>query len=478
MAHWEQMYPSIDFRSFQGYPNYFDTKWLNNSPTFLGLPAPHIVNFLEYLSEIKLGGEDALIKLFLLTLPSYLQDRFKSCCKDRGISSFIHLISRFIDLTKPDCQTYEDVLQNLMVTLDHKGFTTEIVEDLRRAYHDQYQESSDIRDEVYEDHYQPLEEEQDLSHNPIECSKDITRDVNYEDEAPVTAPQSDEALQDPVPPAQDEENEVSHFPFQFVDDTLFYDSESEEEMEPLDKLDPLCLKTEDVEADLPLDEAIQILEALAQEGLSEVNYSPFQVFSGSLPYDTESTKVLDVLTPPCYDTDTDIADFDEFIHVGRRRWDAVSYDMDPIYDIKSHLRVLPLQLSQQALDQWQQGDEIFTGSPQTPKVDQVQYLPDDFRSYLEAFDEYSSEHLDLPYEDDYQPPLCSDFDRSKNIVCLKKDSHDFSLQPPVITLPCFSIKGVVGKYLFYVEFPPRQTLDSKGWLDTASLSYLSFSTFP
>jgi hypothetical protein len=201
MAHWEQMHPSIDFRSFQGYLNYFDTKWLNNSPMFLGLPTPHIVNFLEYLSKIKWGGEDALIKLFLLTLPSYLQSHFKSCCKDRDISSFIHLISRFIDLTKPDCQTYEDVLQNLLVTLHHKGFTTEIVEDLRRAYHGQYQESSDIRDEVYEDHYKPLEEEQDLSHNPIECNEDITRDVNYEDEAPVTAPQSDEALQDPVPPA-------------------------------------------------------------------------------------------------------------------------------------------------------------------------------------------------------------------------------------------------------------------------------------
>jgi hypothetical protein len=70
---------------------------------------------------------------------------------------------------------------------------------------------------------------------------------------------------------------------------LFYDSENEEGMEPLDELDPLCLKTEDVEADLIPNEAIQILEALAQEGLSKVNYSPFQVFSGSLPYDTEST---------------------------------------------------------------------------------------------------------------------------------------------------------------------------------------------
>jgi hypothetical protein len=123
MAHWEQMYPSIDFISFQGYPNYFDTKWLNNSPMFLGLPTPHIINLLEYLSEIKLGGEDALIKLFLLTLPSYLQDHFRSCCKGWGMSSFIHLISRFIDLTKPHSQTYEYVLQNLMVALDDKGFT-------------------------------------------------------------------------------------------------------------------------------------------------------------------------------------------------------------------------------------------------------------------------------------------------------------------------------------------------------------------
>jgi hypothetical protein len=34
-----------DFGSFQGYPNYFDDKWLDNSPTFLGLPALHIVIF-------------------------------------------------------------------------------------------------------------------------------------------------------------------------------------------------------------------------------------------------------------------------------------------------------------------------------------------------------------------------------------------------------------------------------------------------
>jgi hypothetical protein len=224
-----------------------------------------------------------------------------------------------------------------MLTLHHKGFTTKIVEDLRRAYHDQYQESSNIRDDVYKNHYQPLEEEQDLSHNPIECNED------YEDEAPIITPQSDEALQDPIIPAQDEEYEVSHF--DSFDDTLFYDSENEEGVEHLDEVDPLCLRTEDVEANLPPNDAIQILESLAQEGLSEVNCSPFQVFSGSFPYDTESEEVLDVLTPPCYDIDTDIADFDEFIHVGRRRWDAFSYDTNPIYAIKGHPQVLPSQLS-------------------------------------------------------------------------------------------------------------------------------------
>jgi hypothetical protein len=80
------------------------------------------------------------------------------------------------------------------------------------------------------------------------------------------------------------------------------------------------------------------------------------------------------------------------------------------------------------------------------------------------FDEYTVEHLDLLHEDDYRPPLCSNFNTSKDIVCLKEVTHDFSSQPPVISLPCFSVQGVVGKYLFRVEFPPGQTLDFKGWL--------------
>ena len=125
----------------------------------------------------------------------------------------------------------------------------------------------------------------------------------------------------------------------------------------------------------------------------------------------------DVLIPSCYDEDDDFVDnFDEFIHVGRRRWDIVGYDMGSIYDIESHFQVLPLQLSQQIiLHQWQQGDEIFTHTLQKPKDDPVPCFPDDFRSYLEDFDEYSFEHLDLFYEEHYQPPLCSNFDKGEDV---------------------------------------------------------------
>jgi hypothetical protein len=59
-------------------------------------------------------------------------------------------------------------------------------------------------------------------------------------------PPSDEATPNPFPPAQEEEDEVSNFPLQVFDDTLFYDSEGEEERKPLDELDPPYYEVEDV----------------------------------------------------------------------------------------------------------------------------------------------------------------------------------------------------------------------------------------
>jgi hypothetical protein len=125
-----------------------------------------------------LGGEDVIIKLFILSLPYFFQDLFKSCCEDKGISSFVHLISRFINFVKPQFLTYEDALNNLVVSLENEGFTTEIVEDLKDVYHTQYREPSDIEGEIYEENCHPIEEEKDFSHHSMERSEDLTRKVN------------------------------------------------------------------------------------------------------------------------------------------------------------------------------------------------------------------------------------------------------------------------------------------------------------
>ena len=86
----------------------------------------------------------------------------------------------------------------------------------------------------------------------------------------------------------------------------------------------------------------KVLETPAQEEI--VSYPPPQNFDNFLPRDLEEEidEHMSVFNPPCYDTDTDIADIDEFIHIGRRKWDVIGFGMDPIYDIENHSQLLPL----------------------------------------------------------------------------------------------------------------------------------------
>jgi len=109
----------------------------------------------------------------------------------------------------------------------------------------------------------------------------------------------------------------------------------------------------------------------------------------------------------------------------------------------------------------------------------VQYSPDNVWSYLEYFYEYSFKNLDLLYEEYYQTPLCSDLDKSKEIVCPGKDPCENFLQQPMITLLCCVSRGVVGRYVFCIEFPLGKNLESKGWLNTSRKSFPSqFLNFP
>jgi hypothetical protein len=107
--------------------------------------------------------------------------------------------------------------------------------------------------------------------------------------------------------------------------------------------------------------------------------------------------------------------------------------------------------------------------------------PNNFRSYLEDFDDCSSEHLDLFYEENYQPSLCSDIDKNEEVTSLKQDTCDKIFHPPLITLPCFVTEGMVWKHVPFPKSPVRQNLilDFRGKLSTSRKSLLSqFSSFP
>jgi hypothetical protein len=228
-----------------------------------------------------------------------------------------------------------------------------------------------------------------IQHGMIE---DMVEEMEPEqnEEVLMCAPPSDEAIQEPFSLVQQKEDEVSCVPSQSANDTLFLDSENEGEKKALNEVDGPCCAIKDKEAvhedeTMTHDENIEVLKVPAQQKI--VSYPPLLVFY-ALPYDEEEEEdeFSDVSNPPCYDIDSDTVDnIDEFIHIGRCRWDIVDYDLDPIYDTESHFQLLPLQLSQQITsNQWQQGDEIFTQTFQKTKDDLVPYSPDDFQSYLET----------------------------------------------------------------------------------------------
>jgi hypothetical protein len=112
---------------------------------------------------------------------------------------------------------------------------------------------------------------------------------------------------------------------------------------------PCC--TPENKAEIHEDETIthvgntKVLKNPAQEEI--VSYPPPENFDNFLPRDLEEAmdEHMSGFNPPCYDIDTDKVDIDEFIHVGRRKWDVIDFRMDHIYDIENHSQLLPLHLS-------------------------------------------------------------------------------------------------------------------------------------
>jgi hypothetical protein len=106
--------------------------------------------------------------------------------------------------------------------------------------------------------------------------------------------------------------------------------------------------------------------------------------------------------------------------------------------------------------------------------------PNNFRSYLEDFDDYPSIHLDLFYEESYQPSFCAGLDKSEEVTSMKQDACHKVFHLPLITLPRCVTEGKVWKHVPYPKYLVRQKLilDFRGKLSTSRRSLLSqFSSF-
>jgi hypothetical protein len=102
----------------------------------------------------------------------------------------------------------------------------------------------------------------------------------------------------------------------------------------------------------------------------------------------------------------------------------------------------------------QHEDKIITDLFQPLGDDLSQHSHDDPQSYPRGFETYSFEHLDLFYEEYFQPPLCSNFDEGKDMIGLEKGFSDESFQPIPFS-PCYSIIDAVGSFPSGSHFPIR-----------------------
>lgn len=73
MAPWvlHELYPFLDIENILGYPNKPPPKYDKKLPKFDGDPlavVPHVLAFMRHISKFEERHEDAMIRLFLLSL--------------------------------------------------------------------------------------------------------------------------------------------------------------------------------------------------------------------------------------------------------------------------------------------------------------------------------------------------------------------------------------------------------------------------
>jgi hypothetical protein len=153
-------------------------------------------------------------------------------------------------------------------------------------------------------------------------------------------------------------------------------------------------------------------EDLDDEDLDETSVSIFSLDEGEvihpcLPPAHEDKKIIGFNdTDDLVEDPSDVVDqhIDDFIHVGRRRWDVVcfTFDKDPIYDVEGSSQTKGVELSSSEdwssctydSDAWHPGNDMIT----------------------DLFQDDSSQHT----HEDFQPPSCSDLDGYQVVAILEQ----------------------------------------------------------
>jgi hypothetical protein len=98
------------------------------------------------------------------------------------------------------------------------------------------------------------------------------------------------------------------------------------------------------------------------------------------------------------------------------------------------------------LGSWRYEDDVFTNSFQPSRSDPLHHSHDDFQPFPRRFDTYSFEHLDLFYEENFLPPLCSDFSEHsyEGMIHLGSQESNNEYSQPSFYSSCYFTEDMTG----------------------------------
>jgi hypothetical protein len=107
-------------------------------------------------------------------------------------------------------------------------------------------------------------------------------------------------------------------------------------------------------------------------------------------------------------------------------------------------------------DVWQHEYDMITDLFQPPRIEPLHL--DDAQPFLGGSDTCPFEHSDLFYEEDLQPPLCSNLDEDEAMICLGHKFHDEIFQPSSCPSSCYTTEDTAGKHVLCPKLSPRKKI--------------------